>query len=585
MSKTATVNNIPSLRTRLRESVVGERLFGTPKVDPKNKQTKVMVLGAVEQSYGIYQVPTFKEQVDCLWNDPLIKEAVTMFAEQVVSTGFFLTGNPKYQVKLGPKNQTALEIIREWCRLNQIDIKVLEIVIEMKAFGNSFWKMDDYGFSKIPIESAWHMVREKANKPLQEIYALQLTPLYNSRVIPNNEFVHFRVGITGYHAPLGQGVIYSLLAKPTDSKGNVAPSIYDVRLNMRKSLDQGFQNFSFGNVWIGVPNMSNEDFEAEDEDGKTISDKVANMAPTGNRVITNTDVKVELEVPERTQSYDEFIKNERDEFFMALADPSLKMGLEQGFTKATAVTGSDIYKYKVSSMRRSVKQKFEDIFQELLNDLGYDGYEADIQMNFGPEETAEYLIADIFTAVDKKIISRKTSVRLLCKYHKWDIDETNEAEIKEEEAEDMAKLEQTTEIAAKAKTPLMSKGKDKDANKKPTPPKKATESAFNPAITLAEMHEGIAGYNQDMSRVYVDKKLPEKYYALAIAEKEYEFSLLNAGVGYDKAHTAAINYAKQIAQELQLSWTQYNEDLIILLAEIKARNSTGPTDLYKVGNN
>ena len=78
--------------------------------------------------------------------------------------------------------------------------------------------------------------------------------------------------------------------------------------------------------------MSNEDFEAVDANGKTLSDKVANMSPTGNRIITNTNVKIALEVPERTQSYDAFIKDQRDEFFMSLADPSLKLGLEQGFT-------------------------------------------------------------------------------------------------------------------------------------------------------------------------------------------------------------------------------------------------------------
>ena len=51
------------------------------------------------------------------------------------------------------------------------------------------------------------------------------------------------VRYNGCRPPVGQGVIYSLLAKPVDSAGNVAPSIYDVRLNHRRSLDQGMKNF------------------------------------------------------------------------------------------------------------------------------------------------------------------------------------------------------------------------------------------------------------------------------------------------------------------------------------------------------
>ena len=583
MSKQVSNQSTPNLLRRLRESETAKYLFGTPKVPHETKKTKVMVLGAVEQSYGIYQVPTFKEQVDCLWNDPLVKEAVTMFAEQVVATGFFLTANPKYTVKLGPKGQTALEVIREWCRHNKIDIKLLEITIEMKAFGNSFWRIDDFGFTKIPIESAWHMVRTESDEPLQEKYNLQLVPIYGGKVIPNEQFIHFRVGVTGYHAPFGQGVIYSLLAKPVDSAGNVAPSVYDVRLNMRKSLDQGFQNFSFGNVWIGVPNMSNEDFEAQDDDGKTISDKVANMAPTGNRVITNTDVKVELEVPERTQSYDEFIKNSRDEFFMALADPSLKMGLEEGFTKATAVTGSEIYKYKVSSMRRSMKEIFEDLFAEILEKLGYDSHEADVQMNFGPEETAEYALEDIFKAVQEGIILKNEARQLLRKYHKWDIDDdieggdmTNE-EAALEQAKNMSKLNPDANKPAK----------NTDKNYKPSARsnKQGKEAAmYQPVVTVTDLHEGVGAYNSDMSKLYLDKFLPEKYYAIVMAEKEYEYSLMEAGVGYDKAHGAAVNYSRSVAHELGLNYSEFSQDMTIILAQVKARNSTGPQNLYG-GNN
>ena len=594
MSKKVTnPRSIPSMRERLRESIIGEYLWGTPKQPKQINTTKVMVLGAVEQSYGIYQVPTFEAQVNCLWNDPLVKEAITMFAEQVCATGFFLTSNPDYKVKLGTKKQTALQVIQEWCRKNRIDTKLLEIAIELKAFGNSFWKIDDYGFSKIPIESIWHMVRVEPDRALQEEYDLQLVPLYGSKVVPYNEFVHFRIGITGYHAPMGQGVIYSLLAKPIDSAGHTAPSIYDVRLNMRKSLDQGFQNFSFGNVWIGVPNMSNEDFEAQDVNGKTLSDKVANMSPTGNRVITNTDVKVELEVPERTQSYDEFIKNERDEFFMSLADPSLKLGLEQGFTKATSVTASEVYQFKISNMRRTMKQQFEDIFEQLLDNLGFDGNLADVQMNFGPEERAEYAIADLFVAQAQDIVLADEVRYLLSKYHKWDIkgkieggDKTN-AQKAQELAKSSAAMSMGGVGEPKEKQPpklgqmLSAETKDVKAAEIEGASESQTnvESALQPKVVITQLRDSAFGYNKDFTNFYIDEFLPEAYYAIVMAQGEYEFTLMQQGINYDKAHLAGIEYSKMLSKELNINWLVYQADLFPLLIRIRERNSTDPVDL------
>ena len=224
-----------------------------------------------------------------------------------------------------------------------------------------------------------------------------------------------------------------LLAKPVDSKGNVSPSIYDIRLSMRSSLDEGFRKFSFGNVWIGMPDLSNEDFAAQG-----IVEKVAAMKSTGNRIVTNSKIDVQLEVPERTQSYDSFIKEMKNEFFMGLADPSLKLGLEEGFTKATSVTASEVYQFKISTMRRTIKQHFEDLFKQILNKLGFEGEKAHIEMNFGPEETATYNIADIFAATDRKILSLDGARLLLTKYHKWDINlETIKDELKEEQKEEI----------------------------------------------------------------------------------------------------------------------------------------------------
>jgi hypothetical protein len=591
--KTEQYKIIPSLGTRLRESSLGEFIWGTPKNKPQMKQTKVMVLGAVEQSYGIYQVPTFEQQVNILWNDPVVKEAITMFAEQVVATGFFLTGNKDYQVKLGGK--TALDVIKKWCRDNHIDVKLLEIAIEIKAFGNSFWKIDDFGFSKIPIESAWHMVRTEPDAELQEKYNLQLTPIYGGKVVPWEQFAHFRQGITGYHAPMGQGVIYSLLAQPVDSAGNTAPSIYDVRLNHRRSLDQGMKNFSFGNVWIGFPNMSNEDFQAQDANGYTMADKAANMSPTGNRILTNTDVKVALEVPERTQSYESFIKDQRNEFFMSLADPSIKLGIEEGFTKATAETASEFYKYKISNMRRIIKSVFEDLFEQILEKLGYDGDKADIQLNFGPEETAEYAIADIYAATDRKIVSLSTARYILTKYHKWDIPANEEALVKKETNEqmknDMAMQAQSATgkggsgLATTATKPSSLSqdlsGEMKDSRAASLQELETSPTVLiKPVIRITPLANSVAAFNKDSTVIYIDPELPEKYYALVIGRQEYESSMLAQGISGQRVKEVGLNYERMLAGQLGLDYGSFNTSKMECLGRIQARGSKNPEDLY-----
>ena len=182
-----------------------EAIFGTPKKDLELKPAKTLVLGAVEQSYGIYQIPSFRDQVTTFWDDPILKESIIMFAEQVIATGFYLTGNPKYIKKLPingkvdeegkQKEYTALEIIQEWCDLNNIDVKLLDIPVELKAFGNSFWRISEDGFVKIPIEAVWHSLRVAPDIPLQDEYHLQLQPIYGGKVIKWGQFVHFRTGL------------------------------------------------------------------------------------------------------------------------------------------------------------------------------------------------------------------------------------------------------------------------------------------------------------------------------------------------------------------------------------------------------
>ena len=577
-----------------------EQTFGSPKQERQVKTTKTLVLGTVEQNYGIYQIPSFRDLVTTLWGDPLLVESCMMFAQQVIATGFFLTGDPEYNNDAHKINgKTALDVIKKWCDYNNIDIKVFEIALEKRSFGNSFWRLDsNLGFIKIPVEAVWHMVREKPDVPLQEDYQIQLVPIYGGVVLGHREYIHFRSFITGYKAPLGMGLLQPLLTRPVDSKGVLAPSVYDMRLSRRTNLDEGFRKFSFPNVWIGLPELSNEDFEAQG-----IATKSANMKPTGNRIVTNSTVTVQVETPNRTTTYEPFIKAMDNEFFMGLADPSLKLGLEQGFTKATSVTAAEVYQFKISSERRGIKQQFEDLFVQILKKEGFDGEEAHIEMNFGPEETAQYNIADIFAATDREILSLASAQRLLKKYHKWDLDENQiQQEIEKQHQQQISMTMATggTKQGQKA-------GSGGTAATKPmvlTPPLKATEkpelmtqetadiateSTFSlldiPQMPIAsklevtELSQAMSGISLDGSTVYIDKYCIEAGIPIEVlkAFEIYAYPLkTKLGMESDKAEKLASIHMKAFAIKNGYDFDNLSKVFDITTDKIKKRGSNNP---------
>jgi hypothetical protein len=559
-------------------------MFGIPKEDVKIKKTGVLVLGQVEQNYGIYQIPAFRDLVTTMWNDSVLREAIQAFAEQVVATGYFLSGNPKYEKKINGK--TALDAIIEWCKVNNLEEKLLEISVELKAFGNSFWRISDMGFSKVPIESVWHVVRVSEDVPLQEKYHVQLVPIYTGNILPWGEFIHFRVYVTGYRAPFGVGMLHSLLARPVMMDGTVCPSIYDVRLNQRASLDEGFRKFSFGNVWISMEGLPEDQLAAQ-------ADQVATMKSTGNRVLVNVPTKVSLEVPERTQSYDSFIKVMRDEFYMSLGDPTLKLGLEMGFTKATAETAAELYKFKISTMRQTIKHELEKLFVVILDKLGYDGKEACVELNFEKVEAAIYdekLIKDFILI---GMITKNEGRYLISKYGKWDIKGDVEGGdiplfAPERVIPQKAMPTPSGTVAPPTATPQELAKPEEKVEERQNELKEGIalvvhESGYKGLpVVITELPDRLAGYSKD--KIYIDPLTladgyPKKL--ILVHETTEQPLVVKMGVPYDKAHLVATDAEHAVADANHINW----EDLVKLyqsiLYKIKVRGSKGPEDLIR----
>ena len=549
-------------KQRTRWTALKESVFGVSEHNPiLVKYNKTPVLGIVQQGYTIFVTnPSFAEQVNVYNSDSVLKEAIDDFAEQVVMTGFFLTMNPKYTLVLNGK--TAKAFIEDWNRSNSMQEKAKQIAIELQAYGNSFWQVTpEEGYTNIPVEAIWRALPVDPKIALQNRYNVQLTPMYGAVTIPMDEFIHFRTHVKSVghsysgSAPFGIGLISPMLARPTTQDGSIiAPSIYEMRLALRTDLMEGFKKFSFGNSVYSFPGLSNDDFAASG-----LADLISGMASTGNRIATNAECKISLEVPERTQSYDEFIKRMSDEFMMSIADPALKMGLEMGFTKSTAIAGMELFKYKIESMRRIIASQFEELWSEILDNSGYDGKEAKISMVFG-QETTEYVMPDVFSAVDRKIISADEARVILQKYFKW-------------------------EISGPAPKPIVSTGNSgtstpaaKTENLASVRGTMATEAEI-PDIVIVELSNGIAGYNKEGTKIFIDPLVPEWMHKPLIAHEVYEIGMLELGYTYEKAHAMAVEYEKVVAEKIGLDWSKYDSEFKSLLPKIKARASKNPEDM------
>jgi len=408
---------------------LSEALFGTPK-EPKPISEGTAIFHVVEQAYGVRMDDSFASQVKVYREDPVVGESIRQSAQEIISTGIFTTIDKEYKTDLptpdGKGRWTAKEAIDVWNRDNDIDTKVLQMAIEIIAFGNTFWNITTGGFVNVPIESIEKAKIHKKGVPLREQYNLETTAVFGSKTLKFGEFVHGAMEKIGKGA-LGTGGIIQGLIKVPDAIGDLkVPSLYEIRKAVRASMKEGFVKFSFGNELWYFEDMS-------DEKLTEISEDIEEMGSTGVRIVSNKKGDIRLAVPQRTQSYDKWIEQVHFEFLMALANPSLKLGLEQGFTKATAEAARELYEMKIAAARRIIKRMLEGVWRKVLDKLGFDGEAANPRLHFGSQDI-EYVTADVFAAVDKRIIKRSTAQAILRKYMKWEIPDDDVPDEKPEPA-------------------------------------------------------------------------------------------------------------------------------------------------------
>jgi len=258
--------------------------------------------------------------------------------------------------------------------------------------------------------------------PVKDEYGLKLTAMYadsrgRDKVLKWGSFVHFRANVTTSSAPFGQGIVTPLMQTYSwvNTSGEViqTPTPLELRHSTRRSMMKGFEKFSFGNELWCFP-------ETADPAISELNEKVKTMQDTGERVVTNAKGTVQIAVPQRTTSYDEWLKVTQAEFNALLEDPALKIHTETIFAKATAEEETKLFQKKVLAMQRVLKRQIEALWSKCLQEWGFDPVQAKARMNFGAPTVPEYNIADILTAVRETVIS-KDEARQMLREARWKI--------------------------------------------------------------------------------------------------------------------------------------------------------------------
>lgn len=385
---------------------------------PDNVQKKGVTILSSYEAMASYPSVTFADQVEAFECIPELRESVLHSCMEVLGDGFNpIVVDKAYTVTLPRpvvtgKQWTADEALNLWCRENEMDENILTIILELIAYGNSFWLITDNGLQSINIEQVLGVEQYEKNTPKSVKYNLKLNSQSKPSVIKWGEFIHFRINVTSSSKPLGSGVIAGML-----EHWGTNDSLIDATLEMRQILLDGFGMFSQPTQVYQYP-------EADDEAIKTKSLEIKKLPKYGGRFATNEQLNIISPTPNKERGYDQFVPMLFDVYIMSFGDPSLKASVESGFTEASIKGSIDLYRKKIQYIRRTVKRLMEKLLRKILTEYGFDADTANPKIDFGSEQV-EWTLADLDKAFTNKVIDVEEYRTMLRKKAKWELKVTN----------------------------------------------------------------------------------------------------------------------------------------------------------------
>jgi hypothetical protein len=92
-------------------------------------------------------------------------------------------------------------------------------------------------------------------------------------------------------------------------------------------------------------------------------------------------------------------------------------------------------------------------------------------------------------------------------------------------------------------------------------------------VVKTQLSDGIAGFSEDMSKIYIDEAVPNWMYLGLITHETFEMALVETlGMSYEWSHVKATELEKETVESLGIKWKQYDDEYKLLLKFIALRS-------------
>lgn len=354
----------------------------------------------------------FKDMVAIYLKDPTARAAIDFLADQAVGIGFFTTA----------ETPRAKDVVDEFCGQIDLDGKLQIGAREIIGYGNSFWEMKPYPKIEkvviLPITSVDKIVRDVAGKPL----TVNQTATFGGNKIPAKKIIHFLYNPVNREA-FGSGLLRTVAESMVLGDGETREPFYKMKAKMQSAMINTFDKFGAPNELWTFKGLSDKKLDE-------VTKNLTTMPKSGARWAANVEGNIKLAVAERARSFDAYVDNIMNEYYIGLQTPLPKLFTTPGFTEASARAALELHERRVRGLQRYIKRMVERfIFVPIVKQAGLDPMKAEVRLNWGIPEVPELLVADLLKAFELGAIRTEEFRKMMTRVAGWELWE----EVKPEE--------------------------------------------------------------------------------------------------------------------------------------------------------
>jgi hypothetical protein len=350
--------------SRIREAVSRGRSSGS-------------LLPAYRTVYGEPKAVTFSDILTAYTRDPSCKAFVDFLADQAVGAGFYTTVNEEYE-----QAEEAKQVVDEFNETVNLDSLLQTSAREVVASGNSFWlKTEPEHLENLKILPLTGFDNPKAVARNQ--YGEVTGYNYNYGDVKKNfspeKIIHFQWNPVNFSA-FGTGVLQVLLAE-LSFNGETRMSFLEMKARIEKIMPEIFEKYAGPDeLWVFAG--------ASDKKLAEYQKMIKKKPKAGAKFVYNkvgADIKtVAVDPRARYEAYVDHILNQ---VYLGGQTPIPKLLTTPGFTEASANAAIEVAERHVMSLQRFIKRIVEqEIFEEIIDQAGFDYKKADCRLNWGMPE-------------------------------------------------------------------------------------------------------------------------------------------------------------------------------------------------------